>query len=58
MRAFADTVKAQMENAKSSSAPPGAWSTEQSADFVEQLERLGKLHKDGVLTTDEFSKEG
>ena len=55
VRAFADTVRAQMENAKSNSAPPAARSTEQSTDFVEQLERLGKLHKDGVLTTEEFS---
>ena len=53
VRAFVDAVKAQMENAKSGSAP--GRSTEQAADYVEQLERLGKLHKEGVLTADEFS---
>ena len=55
VRAFVDAVKAQMETAKSGPVPPAARSTQSSVDFVEQLERLGKLHQDGVITTEEFS---
>lgn len=51
VRAFVDTVKAQIESAKSSKAS----SSEHSTDPVDQLERLGKLHAAGVLTDDEFS---
>ena len=55
MGAFVDAVKAQMETAKPGSAPPEARSNEPPTDFVEQLERLGKLHQDGVISTQEFS---
>ena len=55
VRAFADAVKEQMENAKPSSAPAPGRSSEQATDYVEQLERLGKLQKEGVLTAEEFS---
>ena len=51
VRAFVDTVRAQMTASKSSAAP----SSEQPADPVDQLERLGKLHAAGVLTDEEFS---
>ena len=51
VRAFVDTVKTQMEAAKSSAAP----SSEQPTDLIDQLEKLGKLHTAGVLTDEEFS---
>lgn len=50
VRAFVDTVKAQMASAKSNKDS----SPEQPTDPVEQLERLSKLHAAGVLTDDEF----
>ncbi len=51
VRAFVDTVNAQMAAAKSNAEP----ASEQPADPVDQLERLGKLHAAGVLTEAEFS---
>ena len=51
VRAFVDTVKAQMAVVKSSNAS----SSEQPIDLVDQLERLGELHAVGVLTAEEFS---
>ena len=53
VRAFVDTVKAQMASAKSTKAS----SSEQPIDPVEQLERLGKLHAAGVLTDAEFASK-
>ena len=53
VRAFVDTVKAQMASAKSTKAS----SSEQPTDLVEQLERLGKLHAAGVLTDAEFASK-
>ena len=53
VRAFVDTVKAQMASAKSTKAS----SSEQPMDPVEQLERLGKLHATGVLTDAEFASK-
>ena len=53
VRAFVDTVKAQMTSAKSTKAS----SSEQPTDPVEQLERLGKLHAAGVLTDAEFASK-
>lgn len=51
VRAFVDTVKAQIEAVKSSRVS----SHEQSTDPLDHLERLGKLHAAGVLTDEEFS---
>ena len=51
VRAFVDTVKAQMAAVKSSNAS----SSEQPIDLVGQLGRLGELHAAGVLTDEEFS---
>ena len=53
VRAFVDTVKAQMTSAKSTKAS----SSEQPTDPVEKLERLGKLHAAGVLTDAEFASK-
>ena len=48
--AFVDTVKTQMAAGKSISP-----ATEQSTNFVQQLEQLKKLHAAEVLTDEEFS---
>ena len=56
VRAFVDTVKAQMESAKSSKGSSNEVS-EQPTDPIEQLERLGKLHAAGVLTDTEFESK-
>ena len=53
VRAFVDTVKSQMESAKSSTES----SSEQPTDPIEQIERLSKLHAAGVLTDDEFTSK-
>lgn len=53
VRAFVDTVKAQMASMNSSKES----SPEQPTDPIEQLERLGKLHAAGVLTDDEFASK-
>ena len=51
VRAFVDTVKAQMAAVNSSNAS----SSEQPIDLVDQLGRLGELHAAGVLNDEEFS---
>lgn len=56
VRAFVDTVKAQMESVKSSEVSSNEVS-EQPTDPIEQLERLGKLHAAGVLTDAEFESK-
>ncbi len=53
VRAFVETVKAQMDSAKSSKGS----TSDQTPDPIEQLERLGKLHSAGVLTDAEFESK-
>lgn len=52
--AFVEVVKAQMEAAKTSAATPAPPPAD---DPLSQLERLGKLHKSGVLTETEFESK-
>ncbi len=38
-------------------APAPASAPEPEADLYEQLEKLGKLHADGILTEEEFAEQ-
>lgn len=52
--AFVEVVKTQMEASKTSAATP---TPPPADDPLSQLERLGKLHKSGVLTETEFESK-
>ncbi len=41
--------------AEQNAQPEATQSTQQESDYTSELEKLGKLHKEGVLTDEEFA---
>jgi Short C-terminal domain len=56
-QAYQDQRISSLENQQQTQAPAAAPTGGVSAEAVERLEQLGKLHEQGVLTDDEFAQQ-
>ncbi len=45
----------RQDGAEQNVQPEATHSTRQESDYTDELEKLGKLHKEGVLTDEEFA---
>jgi Short C-terminal domain len=55
--AYQDQRIGDLESQQQAAAPAAAPSGGVSADAVERLQQLGKLHEQGILTDDEFAQQ-